>query len=297
MSRGPGIRDNSASSEHLQHLSSSIPGRQNQRHKSRSLSRKGRQPSGGNQANQVTWANMVSHCKTFQKSSALTKGIHGSQHSDQQSEITKIKPMLGLVFSKNTALKAEPALLKGISADSTTSSFPRNLGQPANNSGQPNQVVTPAEQSPVIISEHTPTDGMDDSPPGSPPPQRKARESTPSISSQPAPSGPKTYVDEDMLGQFGDYLSKAVTNTLSAKFKATLAELAENIGSQISLIQARRTALESATPWMGRDGRTGPIKSTKPYFRPPSSKAKKKKLMTMSNFLSFANSKEIPNAQ
>ncbi|XP_077558194.1 uncharacterized protein LOC144173813 [Haemaphysalis longicornis] len=53
VSRGPGTRDNSASSQHLRHRSPSIAGRQNHRRKSRSLSRNGRQPSGGNQANKA----------------------------------------------------------------------------------------------------------------------------------------------------------------------------------------------------------------------------------------------------
>ncbi|XP_077531065.1 uncharacterized protein LOC144143133 [Haemaphysalis longicornis] len=48
---------------------------------------------------------------------------------------------------------------------------------------------------------------MDDSPTGSPQPKRKAKKSTPTSSSQPAHSDSKTYVDEDMLGQFGEDLS------------------------------------------------------------------------------------------
>lgn len=275
VSSRPGTRDNSASSQHLRHRSPSIAGRQNHRRKSRSLSRNGRQPSGGNPTSKVSWANTVSHGKASQKHSAPTKGAPGSEDSDQQSEIIKIKQMLELVISENTALKAELALLKGTSAVSTTSYSPRNLGQPNNNSGQPDQVVTPAKQSLDIISEHSSADAMDDTPPGSPPTKRKAKESTPTSSSQPAHSGPKTYVDEDMLSQFGEDLSKAITETLSTKFKAMLAELAENIGSEISPLRARVTALESTTTWMGRDGGTGPMKSTKPYSRPPSAESSK----------------------
>lgn len=62
-----------------------------------------------------------------------------------------------------------------------------------------------------------------------------------------------------MLGQFGEDLSKAITETVSAKFRVMLAELAENVGSLISPFKVRVAALERATTWMGRDGATDSI--------------------------------------
>lgn len=63
------------------------------------------------QTSNVSRATKVCHGKASQKRSAFTKGIPGSEHSGQQSEITKIKQVLKLVISENTALKDELAVL------------------------------------------------------------------------------------------------------------------------------------------------------------------------------------------
>ncbi|KAM7299739.1 hypothetical protein ISCGN_020305 [Ixodes scapularis] len=181
VSRGPGTRDSSASSQHRSRSSSrrrspSIQGRQNQRRKSRSPSRNGRQLTGGNQTNKLSWVNTVSHGKTSHKRGAPPKGGPSSEHPDQQSEITKIRQMLELVISENKKLKAELAQLKGTSADSTPPPSPCNLGQAAKKSGQPNQLAMPPKQSPQTPSENGSADAMDDSPLDSPPSKRRAKE-------------------------------------------------------------------------------------------------------------------------
>lgn len=273
VSRGPGTRYNSASSQHRSRSSSrrqspSIQGRQNQRRKSRSTSRNERQLTGSNHANKVSWANTVSHGKTSQTRSPPPKGEPSSEQSDQQSEITKIKQMLELVISENAKLKAELAHLKGTNVDSTPSPSLLNLGQAPKRSGHPKQVAPLAKQSPQISSENGFDVAMNDSSPDSPPSKRRVKESTPNTPSQPATLGSKKHDDEDMLRQFGENLSKTLTDTFSAKFEAMLAQFAESIGAQIARLSARVTALENATPRVGRDGGTGPMKSTKPYFRP-----------------------------
>lgn len=221
----------------------------------------------------MSWANTVSHGKTSHKRGAPPKGGPSSEQSDQQSEITKIRQMLELVISENKKLKAELAQLKGTSADSTPPPSPCNLGQAAKKSGQPNQLAMPPKQSPQTPSENGSADAMDDSPLDSPPSKRRAKEVSPSTPSQPALSGSKKNADDDMLREFGENLSKTLNETLSAKFEAMLAQFAESMGTQIASLNARVTASENATLRVGRDGGTGPIKSTKPYFRPPAAES------------------------
>lgn len=109
----------------------------------------------------------------------------------------------------------------------------------------------------------------------SPPPKRRAQVINSESPSQAAATNSVKHFDDDMLRHFGETLTQTLTETLSAKFGAMLDKFGENIDAQIASLKARVTVLENGVPRAGREVGPGPIKSIKPYSRPPTADSAK----------------------
>ncbi|XP_077544519.1 uncharacterized protein LOC144156311 [Haemaphysalis longicornis] len=268
-SHGAGSHDVSFSSRHRSRSTSrrrtlSNPGPNNQGRQSRSTSRNRRQAAGHSQLNKVSWADTVSQCKQTQKNNASTTNALKSHHSDHSSETTKIKQMLEELIAENAMLKAKIAKLE----ETKTPFASPGSACPGT---QPTDPVSPAAQLANVNSQtaHTRASVIEMDTADSPPSKRKAQAITSESSSEAAGASPNKNVDDGMLRQFGETLTETLTETLSARFGAMLDKFGENVDAQIASLKARITALENGIPRAGREVGPGPIKSTKPYSRPP----------------------------
>ncbi|KAG0410373.1 hypothetical protein HPB47_012518 [Ixodes persulcatus] len=235
------------------------------RHQSRSTSRGGRHETpGGTKQNKVSWASTVSHSSAPQNAKKKISNQTSAQQADrqQQVELTKIKQMLEMVVAENPKLKAEVAKLRG--SENTDKVVPETQGPSKWQAPPPDQgkanTLRPTQ---VPLAEDSSSDEMENSEPESPPPKRKAKDTT--ITN--APRLPKRAEKRDAktLRHFGEKFSEMHTT----KFEAMLAKFAEGIGTQIAALNAGVTAIEAISPrFTGGGGGTGLMKSTKPCARP-----------------------------
>ncbi|KAG0416384.1 hypothetical protein HPB47_006464, partial [Ixodes persulcatus] len=180
----------------------------------------------------------------------------------QQVELTKIKQMLEMVVAENAKLKAEVAKLRG--SENADKVVPETQGPSRSQAPPPDQgkanTIQPTQ---VPLAEDSSSDEMENSEPESPPPKRKATDTT--LTNAPRLSKRAEKRDAETLQHFGEKLSEMLTS----KFEAMLAKFAESIGTQIAALNARVMAIEAISPrFTGGVGGTGPMKSTKPYARP-----------------------------
>ncbi|KAG0419275.1 hypothetical protein HPB47_004238 [Ixodes persulcatus] len=180
----------------------------------------------------------------------------------QQVELTKIKQMLEMVVAESAKLKAEVAKLRG--SENADKVVPETQGPSRSQAPPPDQgkanTIQPTQ---VPLAEDSSSDEMENSEPESPPPKRKATDTT--LTKAPRLSKRAEKTDAETLQHFLEKLSEMLTS----KFEAMLAKFAESIGSQIAALNARVTAIEAISPRVtGGGGGTGPMKSTKPYARP-----------------------------
>lgn len=256
-----------------QHRSRSNSRRRNHstqgRHQSRSTSRGGRHqtPGRNKQQNKVSWASTVSHSSAPQNAKKVNDKARATQaDKQQQAELTKIKQMLEMVVAENTKLKAEVAKLIGI--ENADKAAPTTQGPSKSQVLSPNRgkANTPRPTQ-VQPAEDSSSDEMDNSESESPPPKRKAEDTTMNVPRRSKRAGKR---DVETFQQFGEKLSEMLTT----KFEAMLAKFAESIGTQIAALNARVTAIEAISPRLtSGGGGAGPMKSTRPYARPVSSES------------------------
>lgn len=287
--RQTGTRDTSAqgrirSRSSSRHRQPSKEGRSTQRRPSRSTSRGGERATDYNHKNKVSWAATVSHGTNEWKGRGTPAQNICDLDSNSRSELTRIRQMLEMVLLENRALKAELARLKGSPA-------PTNHAYATDTAEQPPQATGSADPVAAEFPEPTSASAMDitgsSDPPvaseivernsgnamgnTSPPPKRRATESQPeNQTAPPGPDSPIQYVTQTMLQTFGQQLSETLCQNLNSKFDNMLAKFADTIDAKIASQNARVTALENASLRPMREGGAGPIKPTKPYFRPPS---------------------------
>ncbi|KAG0436510.1 hypothetical protein HPB47_017907 [Ixodes persulcatus] len=235
------------------------------RHQSRSTSQGGRHETPGEtKQNKVSWASTVSHSSAPQDAKKKISNQTSAQQADRQQkvELTKIKQMLEMVVAENTKLKAEVAKPRGSeNADKVVpeTQGPSKWQAPTPDQGKAN-TIQPTQ---VPLAEDSSSDEMEDSEPESPPPKRKATDTT--ITNAPRLPKRAEKREAETMQHFGEKLSEMLTS----KFKAMLAKFAESIGTPIAALNARVTAIEAISPrFTGGGGGTGPMKSTKPYARP-----------------------------
>lgn len=214
----------------------------------------------------MSWASTVSHSSAPQDAKKKISNQTSAQQADrqQQVELTKIKQMLEMVVAENAKLKAEVAKLRG--SENADKVVPETQGPSRSQAPPPDQgkanTIQPTQ---VPLAEDSSSDEMENSEPESPPPKRKATDTT--LTNAPRLSKRAEKRDAETLQHFGEKLSEMLTS----KFEAMLAKFAESIGTQIAALNARVTAIEAISPrFTGGGGGTGPMKSTKPYARPVS---------------------------
>lgn len=245
-------------------------GPNNQGRQSRSTSRNGRQTTGHSPLNKVSWANTVSQSKHNQKRSAPTPNTLKSEQSDHSSETAKIKQMLEVLMAENAMLKAKLAQFEETKNSSAHLSSTRPGAQAP--VSQAAQLTATYSQTPHACDSAVEMDTLQQD---SPPPKRRAQVINSESPSQAAATNSVKHFDDDMLRHFGETLTQTLTETLSAKFGAMLDKFGENIDAQIASLKARVTVLENGVPRAGREVGPGPIKSIKPYSRPPTADSAK----------------------
>lgn len=235
----------------------------------------------------MSWAATVSHGTNELKGRGTLDQNICDLDSNSRSELTRIRQMLEMVLLENRALKAELAQLKGSPAQSNSTHAPTTAEQHPQATGSADPVaaelpeptsasamdITGSSDLPVAseILERNSGSAMGTVHATSPPPKRRATESQPE--NQTAPPGPDSqvqYVTQTMLQKFGDQLSETLCQNLNSKFDNMLAKFADTINAKIASQNARVTALENTSLRPMREGGAGPIKPTKPYFRPSS---------------------------
>ncbi|KAG0415111.1 hypothetical protein HPB47_007724 [Ixodes persulcatus] len=251
------------------------------RHQSRSTSQGGRHETPGEtKQNKVSWASTVSHSSAPQDAKKKISNQTSAQQADrqQQVELTKIKQMLEMVVAENAKLKAEVAKLRG--SENADKVVPETQGPSSSQAPPPDQgkanTIQPTQ---VPLAEDSSSDEMENSEPESPPPKRKATDTT--LTNAPRLSKRAEKRDAETLQHFGEKLSEMLTS----KFEAMLAKFAESIGTQIAALNARVTAIEAISPrFTGGGGGTGLMKSTKPYARPKPKKGTQLKIIEWDEF-------------